>query len=967
MGSSGGKGGSGSGGANDYFGDCAGIVCAGPVDRLMAIYVDGKLAWGGGAGLAAAGQPNPVALTISGYGKAFFYWGTSTQTLDTTQEKLLAARGHPPYRNQAVLVIKSFLFGREKVSAPSIEVVVRRKPRQTVITGPAAELDADGQANPLCVIAELITNEVFGLGRPNSILHASSWQAVADELYARASETYISPVISRAQPTRALIDEIRSYYDGWFRHDENGLIRAGRFPHNEAPPTFTSANTITANDLLDEPKFEAAAWADTFNEVEVKFQESSNYYKDTSLTLTSGYNRAIVGEPRQTQLDRPFITRRAQASAAAAEYLKLVAEPRFTGKLKVRSTKAASFPAGTIFRLEHDLLRVALVCRVTQTDTAAPPEESVKITFEAERGLSAIPALTGGAMEDEEISDDAEIITRAQIVQPPAEFFSGQNRLIVVLAARTNPITAGCTVHFRQNDESIYQELGIQGGFAVQALLTAAYPATTGDDNTGLLRLAFVEPTLDTDLDRVTTAQSDDEVADLNVCLFVVRANNPREFEIMSVRQLSSSGGVWSATVRRGMGGTDPLDFAAGDSAWLINRDEIVAYRHSAFGDTAELPGFFRLQSYSIFGVADIALCPDFTHVVSPAAPANITKFTAEGLRLSWSLVPGLEIAGYQIRRQSGTRRTWEDAVPLHEGLLLTSPYLLPGLPSGTNTLLIKAVDVNGGESIEPAYLVTDLGDAVVDNVLEEWDLKAGGWVGTYSGGFIDTGTGFLLANSTDYMWAVDESTLTPIANAPMWTSPSTLMWADELFTTMTYEGRVTTGSGLAGLRLTLRTNITGDPNNIFYREADLSDMWNAVTTTRMWSEDDQSEMWSVGAWQPWNGYVNVKPFASYDFRVVTGGGQTQGRIEAFTAVIDVADILQTANNVAVSAGGTRIPLTKPFSVLKVVNLTLQDLGSSAVTAKVIDKDVVNGPLIKCFNSAGTAVSGNVDAILQGY
>lgn len=964
---SGGKGGSSSGGANDYFGDCAGIVCAGPVDRLMAIYVDGRLAWGGGAGLAAAGQPNPVALTISGYGQAFFYWGTEDQTLDTVQEKLLASRGHPNYRGLAVLVIKSFLFGREKVSAPSIEVIVRRKPRQTVVTGPAAELDADGQANPICVIAELITNPVFGIGRSPSILHQASWQAIADDLYARASETYISPVLERAQPTRALIDDIRSYYDGWFRRDEDGLIRAGRFPHNEAPPEFTADNTITAKDLIEEPSLESGPWSETFNEVEVKFNAATNYFKDTSVTVTSGYNRAIVKEPRHTQLDRPFITRPAQASGAGAEYLKVVSEPRFSGKLKVRARKAAFFPVGTIFRLDLDLLRVAMVCRVVGTEDSAPPEESVRITFEAERGLTARPVFVGGLMEEEEISEDAEIITRAQFMQPPAEFFAGQNRLLVVLAARANPITAGCAVHFRQSDEAIYQELGVQGGFAVQAKFTADYAATTGDDTTGLLQLELSDPTLDTDLERVTSSQSDDEVADLHVCLFAFRASNPREFEIMSVRQLSSEVGVWTATVRRGMAGTDPLDFKAGDSIWFINRSEIVAYRHEAFGNTEELPGYFRLQSYSVFGVADIAQCPDFTHVVSPAAPANITKFSIEGLRLSWSLVPGLEIAGYQIRRQSGTRRTWEDAVPVHEGLLLSSPFQLSGLPSGTNTLLIKAVDVYGAESVEPAFIVTALGDAVVANVLEEWDQRTADWAGTITGGYIDGADGPLVADSTENMWSVDPDTLAPIPNAPMWTSGATNMWADELFTSMTYEFRVTTGSALAGLRLTIQSDISGDPNNIFYREADTADMWSATSTDPMWGEDDQREMWSVGPWQPWTGALSVAPNGSYDFRVVTGGGQVQGRIDELTAVIDVADVTQNVDNFAVSSGGTRIPLTKTFNVLKVVNLTLQDSGGTAVTAKWIDKDPVNGPLIKCFDAAGTAVAGNVDAILQGY
>lgn len=950
-------------GANNYYGDCAGVVCSGPVDAIMSITADGKTVWSTPGGLYRTGQPNPVPLTIVGYGLAFFYWGDDDQVLDTVQEKLLAAHGHPSYRRQAVLVLKGFLFGQEKVSAPSIEVEVRRKPRQTIITGPAAELDADGQANPLCVIAELITDPVFGLGRPTTIIHQASWQAVADELYARAGETYISPVYERSQPARALIEEIRSYYDGWFRHDEDGLIRAGRFPHNEAPPAFTVDNTITADDLLAEPTIDSGAWADTFNEVVVKYRDGENAYKDASFKLTSGYNRKVVGEPRQTTLDRPFITRHDQSSYAAAEFLKVVSGPRFTGKLSIRTSKASSFPVGTVFRFEHDLLRVAMICRVISVETSAPPEEAVKLTIEAERGLSALPSLIGGARDAVADADETEIITRAQFVQPPAEFFAGESSLLVALAVRTQAITAGFKVHFRQKDESLFQDLGIQGGFAVQGRFSADYAASTGDGSFGV---DLVLPNVSTDLDRVSTAQSEDEVDDLTVCLFAVRQSNPREFEIMSVRQLSSADDVWTVQVRRGMAGTTPLDFVTGDQIWMINREEIVAYRHQAFGNAAALlPGIFRLQAYSVYGEADLAMCPDFTHSVVPSAPANVAKFTIEGLRLSWTLVPSIDIVGYQIRRQSGTRRTWEDAVPVHDGLLLSSPFTLSGLPSGTNTLLIKAVDVNGMESARAAYIVTSLGDPVMANVLEEWDFRDGGWDGTITGGFIDGG-GDLLADSTEYMWSVEGDPLTAIPSAPMWSSSATLMWADDLFATMTFEGRVTTGSTLAGLRLTLRTDITGDPNHIFYREADLEDMWSATDSDLMWAEED-GEMWSVGPWSPWLGSIVVKPSGSYDFRVVTSGGPIQGRLDEFTAVVDVVDINQSADNFAVAAGGTRIPLTKPFNVLKVVNLTLQDLGGTAVTARVIDKDVDDGPLVKCFDAADVSVAGNVDAILQGY
>ena len=249
MGSPGGKGGGGAGGGmNDYFGDIAGVICSGPIDRLCAIMVDGKKVWpDSGAGLDRSGQPNPVQLTITGYGSAWLYWGTDTQTLDASGEINLAANGHPPYRRQAVLSLQKFLFGREKVSAPSVECIVRRTPVQSIVTGTAALLDADGHANPLAVLAELLTHPVFGLGLPASDFDTASWQATADALLARSSTTYISPVFDRPASARSLVDDLRGYFDGWFRADTAAKIVAGRFLHGEAAPTFNSSSPFSSS------------------------------------------------------------------------------------------------------------------------------------------------------------------------------------------------------------------------------------------------------------------------------------------------------------------------------------------------------------------------------------------------------------------------------------------------------------------------------------------------------------------------------------------------------------------------------------------------------------------------------------------------------------------------------------------------------------------------------------------------
>jgi hypothetical protein len=393
--------------AHDYYGTIAGVVCAGPVDELVALILDGKLIWpwakdwtsqtyplnaltrhSGRIWLATeatgiddepgvsnkwaiytvkrTGNPNPYPLDVSAdgvsYGRAYFYWGTADQTLDTVGEKTLNDNGHPPYRNQAVLVLKNFLFGRERTSAPNIEVVVRRAPNQAVITGDAA-LDTDGQANPLAALADAVTNPVFGVGQPAGLIDASSWQTIADALDTNSSNAYISPLVDRAQSFRSFAAALLQYYDGWLRASGLGTIEAGRFLHNEAPPAFTDATTIDYHDAVEEIGYDANGWQDTYNDVLCRWTDPLHAFTTNAARAANPYNRQVTGEPRTQSLDRPWIHRMAQALHYAHEWGYLFGVRSLAGTIQVRAEKATSIRQGDLFKLTHDALSLSIVCR----------------------------------------------------------------------------------------------------------------------------------------------------------------------------------------------------------------------------------------------------------------------------------------------------------------------------------------------------------------------------------------------------------------------------------------------------------------------------------------------------------------------------------------------------------------------------------------------------------------------------
>lgn len=93
-----------------------------------------------------------------------------------------------------------------------------------------------------------------------------------------------------------------------------------------------------------------------------------------------------------------------------------------------------------------------------------------------------------------------------------------------------------------------------------------------------------------------------------------------------------------------------------------------------------------------------------------PPAPINL-QLDADQTHLRWQYptpppdFPG----GFRVRLLAGVSGVWEQAAPLHDGLVSDSTFALPPLGTGTYTFLVKAVDRTGHESIAAALLVAEI------------------------------------------------------------------------------------------------------------------------------------------------------------------------------------------------------------------------------------------------------------------
>jgi hypothetical protein len=442
-----------------------------------------------------ASSPNPLKITVEDRGEIFQYWGTPDQTLDTVDEAILAALGHPDYKDLPVTMLKSFLFGTSQTNPPDVVVLGGRKPVQTLITGAATDFDADWNINPWCYIAEKLTHPKFGLGLKNSIFNQTAWQSEADRCAANPELYYISPMLTSLTNVRNLVADLLGYPDGIIFWTVIGLLSAGHWPHNEAAPAFTAANTIDINDVLREIAPTSNGWDDTSSSAVVSFQDIQGGFKDRPAIAPNLFNMAITQRIKSEQFDRPFITRFAQASAWASERAKIAGDQKSGGSIPVRAEKASTIEPGSIFLLTNDEFSLSEPQRCTKKVTSLSKGE-ITLSHETERGLSPQPFSPTAPNPSEAQGPLPATVRNFAAVQLPSAL-AGEANTLAVITGRENDFTSSMEIWFKQADAISFQKLGTNRGFAVVGTLATdandeIFTGTPGADNTTFVTVGAV-------------------------------------------------------------------------------------------------------------------------------------------------------------------------------------------------------------------------------------------------------------------------------------------------------------------------------------------------------------------------------------------------------------------------------------------------------------------------------------------
>lgn len=716
----------------NVYADIAAAICAGPVDALESIIIDGVVVWASANAVRNATHPHYYQATVPTYGTFRIYWGTSTQPKDDlildysagetitwddneqpwefpnrsgtatqsiTYTTTPCPDNHPAYLDQCYIVWSQLFCGQNRESVPNVEVVVCKKPR------PFAGIDpdlTDEGVNPVFAIAEILTNDLYGAGLPAAALDPVQWNNVATtaaalRTFARPTAPnspvsvpfgHISPLVDRQATVKQVLNELFLYFDGYVR-PRNGMLEIGHFPHDGVAPV--GLTTLTLQDETALPEYQPGSWNDTISQATVVHRDYALQFKENAETCAQPLALAITGQPKRENLDRPFFITRWQAQDYAARWAQVHAHPQnlVRGKIRVRSERAVNpdaspLIAGDRFVFDYAPYSLQIVARVVSRQDDSTGGE-VTIQFEAERGLAPLPYVTAGDTRPNVEQIVPTGVTNARIFQLPASYLGEPTPAVVPLVERPAAAVVGFNSFFSVAGSS-YDLLG-------QSLAWAVRATTTADTALNAITLTVSASGLDIGLLQPQSAQAQDD----NTLLVFIGS------EILSVGAVTALGsGQYSLAVLRGRFGSTPFSHASGSVAYIIPRANLQVYRHANFPRTASVR-YFKVQTYTVNDEQALASALGLTFTFADRGVANPTELTAtaqnNAVFLSWKNPADLDLDFIQIYERDAASPT-PDVNQAPTYTVYGNTFLRGGLNGGTEKFFwIRAVDTIGDKS----------------------------------------------------------------------------------------------------------------------------------------------------------------------------------------------------------------------------------------------------------------------------
>lgn len=252
-------------------------------------------------------------------------------------------------------------------------MVARRCPNQLGLTEGRHVIDGD--ANPSCMLYELLTDQVWGLGIPESLVNQASFQSAGNAL---ALEDFgLSMQLTTQTDAEVAINEILRHIDGVIYPDHStGLITLALIRNDYDVDELVE---ISDDDVLELEEFDRTRREALANKILLRYIDREQDYQEKVATALDLAGVQSLGGVVPQDMSFLGISKAALAQRVAARELKAVAYQFASIRLKV-NRKAWAFRPGQPFVFSSSELGISrMVCRVVRVGFGSLTDGAIRL------------------------------------------------------------------------------------------------------------------------------------------------------------------------------------------------------------------------------------------------------------------------------------------------------------------------------------------------------------------------------------------------------------------------------------------------------------------------------------------------------------------------------------------------------------------------------------------------------------
>jgi len=368
------------------------------------------------------------------------YRGSLLQTgNDYLQAKIGALL--PGYRGICYVVARQVYVGTSAY-LKLISFVVRRCPNQ--LGAPAEHANIGGDANPACMLYEILTDTKWGLGIATGLIDSQSFLGAALTLY---QESFgLSMLVDSGAAGNDLLAEILRHVDGVIYTDpQTGLIKLRLARADYSPDDLPRYDETFG---VRSCRLSRPSWDETKNIVKIRYVDrGANYLERIAQAQDLASVQARSGETSAEEFPFRGISNAVAAQKVAARTLKTTTYPLAAVELEI-SRAAWRLRPGDVFRLTWTPLGIVdMVVRVIRIATGELRDGVIKV--DAVEDIFAV-SWTGytepAASSWVDPIGSVGALLEPRLIECPYALVVGADRLALAIAGNGSPAATGYQV-----------------------------------------------------------------------------------------------------------------------------------------------------------------------------------------------------------------------------------------------------------------------------------------------------------------------------------------------------------------------------------------------------------------------------------------------------------------------------------------------------------------------------------------